>query len=125
MRSGTPPLTLPAERRLRQSGHFTRIKIHGRRIVQGCLIVNWSERLPGDAGSRLGVVTSRKVGSAVVRNRARRLLREAFRLNQHSLEKPVDLILVARPSIATKTRPQVETDLRRALAQAKLFPKAL
>jgi ribonuclease P protein component len=115
-----PSRTLPPERRLRQSRDFARVKAQGRRLVLGCLIVNWTERAPGEK-SRLGVVTAKKVGSAVVRNRARRLLREAFRLNRGSLARSVDLVLVARPSIATKTRQQVEADLLRVLAQAKLL----
>jgi ribonuclease P protein component len=115
-----PCCTLPAERRLRQSGDFARVKATGRRIVLGCLIVNWTERPAGES-SRLGVVTSKKVGPAVVRNRARRLLREAFRLNRHSFCRSVDLVLVARRSISTKSRQQVETDLMRALTQAKLL----
>lgn len=120
MGSNAPRCTLPAERRLRQPGDFARIKAVGRRIVLGCLIANWNE-LPAGKTSRLGVVTSKKVGPAVVRNRARRLLREAFRLNQHSLGCSVDLVLVARRSISTKTRQQVETDLLRVLGQAKLL----
>jgi len=49
-----------------------------------------------DAGLRLGVVTSRKVGGAVQRVRARRLLREVFRINRHLLRGPYDVVLVAR-----------------------------
>lgn len=112
--------TLPAERRIRQSRDFARVKAIGRRIVLGCLIVNWSERPVGES-SRLGVVTAKKVGSAVVRNRARRMLREAFRLNQNALGSSVDLILVARPSIASKSQQQVQSDLLRALGQARLL----
>ena len=45
--------------------------------------------------SRLGLSVSRKVGNAVVRNRWKRLIREAFRLSQHKL--PAGLDLVVRP----------------------------
>jgi ribonuclease P protein component len=47
--------------------------------------------------SRLGVVASRKVGSAVVRNRVKRRLRELFRRHKELLREPIDLIVIARP----------------------------
>lgn len=47
--------------------------------------------------SRLAVVASRKVGSAVVRNRVKRRFRELFRRHKALLEAPLDLIVVTRP----------------------------
>jgi ribonuclease P protein component len=47
--------------------------------------------------SRLAVVASRKVGSAVVRNRVKRRFRELFRRNKELLARPLDLIVIARP----------------------------
>jgi ribonuclease P protein component len=88
-------------------------------LVCGCLIANVLPRLPGQS-SRLGVVTSRKIGGAVARNRARRLMRESFRLHQRDLRQAVDLVLVARPSIAGKKMAEVESDLVRVLRQARL-----
>lgn len=46
---------------------------------------------------RIGLSVSRKVGGAVVRNRVRRLLREAFRLSREELPQQVDLVLIPRP----------------------------
>ncbi|MBM4052561.1 MAG: ribonuclease P protein component [Planctomycetes bacterium] len=51
----------------------------------------------GLSHARLGLSISRKVGGAVVRNRLKRLLREAFRLRQHELATGIDLIVVGRP----------------------------
>jgi ribonuclease P protein component len=93
-------------------------------LAQGCLIANWKP-LPADARSRLGVITSRKVGGAVERNRARRLLRESFRRHQLELSKPVDLVLVARPSIAGKSFMQVEREFLLALGKAGLLNSAI
>jgi ribonuclease P protein component len=67
-------------------------------------------------------VTSRRVGPAVVRNRARRLLREAFRLHRQELREPAWVVLVARPSIAGKMFAAVERDLLSILREARLLP---
>jgi len=118
---GMPAVRLPFPRssRLKLRGDFVRAKTGGRRLVCGCLIANVLPRLPGQS-SRLGVVTSRKIGRAVVRSRARRLMRESFRLHQRDLTQPVDLVLVARPSIAGKKLAEVEGDLMRVLRLARL-----
>ena len=97
--------------------------MQGERVISGCLIANFLARPPG-LRSRLGVITSRKIGAAVARTRARRLLREAFRLHQHELERSVDLVLIARNSIAGKKFADVEKDFLRALKQSGLLKKA-
>lgn len=114
-----PALRLPRSRRIKQRGDFLRAKARGERVVCGCLIANLAPR-PEAAGSRIGVVTSRKIGGAVQRSRARRLLREAFRLHQHHLTKPMDVVLVARQSIAGKKLAQVERDFLQTLRRAGL-----
>lgn len=46
---------------------------------------------------RLGLSVSRRVGGAVVRNRIKRLLREAFRLCQHDWPRGYDLVVIVHP----------------------------
>jgi len=118
----SPPaaLGLPAARRLKQGRDFARAKAQGRRLVQGCLILNWVA-LPAGTVSRVGVITGRRLGKAVVRTRARRLLREAFRLHHPHLTQPVDLVLVARPSIVGKRLAEVARDYLTALRRAQLY----
>ena len=54
--------------------------------------------LPNDvAHHRLGLSVSRRVGNAVRRHRFKRLLREAFRLNQHNWPGHYDLVVVVHP----------------------------
>lgn len=118
--NATPRLRLSAAQRLKTGRDFTGVRAQGQRVVVGCLIANWLVLAPGST-SRVGVVTSRKIGGATVRARARRLLRENFRLHQHDFERPVDLVLVARQSIAGKTFAEVEKDFLEALRRAKLI----
>lgn len=117
-----PRLKFSRAMRIKQGRDFTRVRNEGQRLVHGCMIANW-RKLPDDSSHRLGLVTSGKIGNAVVRNRARRLLREAFRLHQHDLSQPVDLVLVARNSIADKGFAEVEKDFLTILRKAGLLPK--
>jgi ribonuclease P protein component len=113
-------LRLGRAARIKQGRDFARARQQGERLVLGCLIANW-RRLPPDSRPRVGVVVSAKVGDAVTRSRVRRLLRESFRLHQHELAAPVDLVLVARQSIAGKGFAQVERDFLAALRKARLL----
>jgi ribonuclease P protein component len=106
--------------RLAQSRDFARVRQAGERLAQGCLIANW-HKLPSGSKSLLGVITSKKIGGAVARTRARRLLRESFRLHQHDLSQPVEIVLVARNSIAGKAFADVEKDYLTALKRAGLW----
>lgn len=88
--------------------------------MAGCLIVNWRALGPGEE-SRLGIVTGRKVGGSVVRSRARRWMREAYRTQQFQLSRPVALVMIARPSMATKDFDIVCRDLRRCLRDSGIW----
>jgi ribonuclease P protein component len=115
-----PSRRLPRRARLQRGRDFAAVRQEGHRLVCGCLIANWKV-LPAGAGSRVGFITSRKIGSAVVRNRARRLLREAYRLHQHELRQASSTVLVARQSIAGKRLADVERDLLLALRRGRML----
>jgi ribonuclease P protein component len=118
--SGARRLRLGRATRLAQSRDFARVRQAGERLAQGCLIANW-HKLSEGAAPKLGIVTSKKIGGAVARSRARRLLRESFRLHQHDLARPVELVLVARNSIAGKKFADVEKDFLLVLKRAGLW----
>ncbi|MDB6054867.1 MAG: rnpA [Verrucomicrobiales bacterium] len=113
-------LRFPRSRRFQKGHEFARAKNEGQRFVSGCLIANWvPAQTPGF--TKLGVITSSRIGPAVVRSRARRLLRESFRLNQHGIKSSHDLVLIARNSISQKKLQEVSRDFLRAMKHAKLL----
>ena len=112
--------SFPKSARIQASSDFRNHKENGERLVKGCLLANW-QLLPSNSFSRLGVVTSRHLGKAVSRNRARRLMRECFRLHKKEFLSEVDLILVARKSIAKKNFFDVEKDFIALLKKCNLL----
>ena len=95
-----PSHPLPPARRLRRRGEFQRVFDAGRRAHGRYLTIIASPAQGHD--SRLGIVASRKFGGAVVRNRAKRLIREAFRTNAGPCS-PVDLVVIPKAA-ATKAK---------------------
>lgn len=88
--------------------------------MAGRTMVLWVRRGEG-ASLRLGVVASRVVGKAHQRNRARRRLREAWRLNRHRFAGAVDVVIVARRALLTAPWEAVEDDLLRLARKAGLL----
>jgi len=76
-----------------------------------------------NASLRIAVVSSRKVGNAVKRNRARRLLRECYRTNRKIMTGTEDIVLVARKQINASTYKEVEKEFIRLAGRAGLIEK--
>ena len=105
-----PRLRFTREHRIRSGLHFARAYERRQRAGDDVLLVFGCEN--GLPHPRLGLSVSRKVGRATVRNRWKRLLREAFRLSQHELPSGVDLVVIPRPE-AQPTLDLVQASLRR------------
>ena len=71
--------------------------------------------------NRLGLTATKKVGKAVKRNRARRVMREAFYLIEQELAQGYDFVLVARVRTAFVSMQQVLEALRRACEKLGLL----
>lgn len=65
--------------------------------VAGPEAVLWFLRRPDAGPTRLSVVVSRRLGTAVRRNRVKRLVRETFRLGRERLAPGLDLVVFPRP----------------------------
>ena len=71
--------------------------------------------------NRLGLVSSTKLGHAVVRNRCRRRLREVYRLEKPQLKTGYDIILVARSRTDTAPWPELQKQFRRLCRKVDLM----
>lgn len=73
---------------------FRRLYAKGNNLANSLLAIYY---LPNKLSvSRLGITVNKKLGGAVVRNRVKRLIRESYRLNEDSLKKGYDIVVVAR-----------------------------
>ena len=94
--AGSARLRLPATARLRSGRDFQRVYQRGQRAA-GALLTVVALRSRSARGSRVGVSVSKDHGAAVRRNKIKRLLREAFRLERKHLPADFDLVLIPRP----------------------------
>ena len=120
MTAAYPERGLSPSQRILKRKEFQEVYRAGRRVVCPYFVAFLQERVDGPL--RLGVVASRKVGGAVRRNRAKRLLREAFRRNRPNRQVSADLLLVARRAILGVGLAEVEASFSRAIG--RVFEKS-
>lgn len=87
-------MSLPRKRRLRGST-VQRILHSGRKVVDPLAVLYWYPTTD-DEPARVAVVTGRRLGGAVVRNRLRRLFKEAFRRRMRDVALGFQLVFVVR-----------------------------
>jgi ribonuclease P protein component len=100
---------------LRRRADFERVYREGRRWVNPLFVA--FVLLTRDGPLRVGFVASRKVGGAVQRNRAKRLLREVFRRRGPKRALSVDVVLVARAPIVDADYASVEAQYLQGLGR--------
>jgi ribonuclease P protein component len=109
----------PKRRRLSRSAEFERVYRQGRSKANRFLVLYAFPREADAAadGPRLGLSVARRVGSAVERNRVKRLLREAFWAEAPRLPAGADYVVVARPDAGPLAQRDGMDGVRAALVE--------
>jgi ribonuclease P protein component len=115
-----PLFTFPKNRRLTCPAEFETVKKNGR-PERGRLLVLSVLQAGDNTRCRAGFVTSRGLGSAVVRNRVRRRLREIVRKHQYGIVDGVWIVTIARAQAAGANYQQLEAEWLRLAKRASIL----
>ena len=110
-------LGFPKSRRLRARREFLAAQSSGVRIHTPHFVLIVARGPEPSAAARLGITVTRKVGDAVRRNRVKRVVREAFRLDPTFLPAGIDLLVIAKNGAPTLGLAQVQGEWARARTQ--------
>jgi ribonuclease P protein component len=106
--------------RLQRAAEFKLVRAFGKTWIGTHLIMAVLYR-ETEFPSKIGIVTTKRLGKAVVRNRIRRRIREIFRLNQHQLREGHWVVTIARASSAYASYQELERDWLRLAKRASIL----
>jgi ribonuclease P protein component len=110
--------------KLVKSWQFRKVYDEGKKLVCDYAVIFYYLTPEDQEGPRVGVVASKRVGGAVERNRAKRLLRETARVLSGTLNhRNIWIVLVAKSKINGRTASEVASDIRRGLETAGLISR--
>ena len=107
--------------RLTRSEDFKRVRRSGKSYAHPLVVLIVQTHDQPRARTRVGVAAGRTVGTAVYRNRAKRLLREAMRTLIPDIGSGLDLILIARPGLVSATLEDTRQALLNLIQRAQIF----
>jgi ribonuclease P protein component len=112
---------LPKKIILRNNREFQCVYRHGKSYANKYMVLYVLKG--GASEAKAGFAAGKRLGNAVTRNRAKRLLREAFRLNRAFIKDGVQLILVGRNPIVDLKYQAVEKAFNSLCRKAEIFDK--
>jgi ribonuclease P protein component len=104
--------------RVRKRAEYLEIQGNGLRVNGDCLVFIVKPRAAGSP-VRLGITASRKIGGAVLRSRARRLIREAFRAVFAELPAALDIVVIVRRPLGERKMQAILVEWQRALPRIR------
>lgn len=107
---------------LRRNRQFRHVYQHGKKLDCKTVVVFYLRDSPGVDSACFGFVASKRVGNAVKRNRAKRILREAGRrIADRLTESNIWVVFIARPSLLEKHYLDIVSDLETGLLKEGLL----
>ena len=117
-RAGTPIGRFPSRCRVRKRVEFLRIQDGGLRVsTPRFVLILSASAAPHASEPRLGITASSRVGNAVVRSRAKRLIREAFRATRELWPAGIDLVVIVKRATGESKLDSVVAELWGARSQ--------
>lgn len=110
---GSRAQTLPRKARLRKRRDFLALRRRGQRSRTPHFLIVRDQDTPEP--TRLGITVTKKIGCAVVRNRIKRGVREAFRRLRHDLPAHMTILVIAQRGAGELNSGAVANEIRAAL----------
>jgi len=102
--------TFRPQDRLKRRSEFERVQTLGRKVHTAHFVLVVLRRSEGGL-NRLGITVTRKIASAVGRNRIKRTLREVFRRNRGLFPPACDIVAIAKPGAQTLSYEEVRREI--------------
>ena len=111
---------LSRQNRLKKKKDFERVFKQGKGFKEGFLFLKTTKNnLPA---SRFGFIVSKKISNkAIIRNKVKRRLRAIIRKFLPQIKKGIDIVLITQPGIEKKSFIEIEEDITRIFAKAKIL----
>jgi ribonuclease P protein component len=105
--------------KLKKNFDFRKVYAKGSSIASKHIVFFWLKN--EQSYNRVGFLASKKVGKSVVRNRARRLMKETFRIYKEKIKQGYDFVFIARYTIKDATYHDVKNSMMYILKKSKIM----
>ena len=101
---------------------FRRVYAKGKSRANDCLVMYVLEN--GTDVRRLGITVSKKIGNSVVRSRVKRIIKEAYRMQESCFKTGYDYVFIARNPVRDKKSTDLEISLKRLAERLKVYQES-
>jgi ribonuclease P protein component len=115
--------TLHRSHRLKKNEQFQEVFQRGSSAANKQFVL-YTAKQEGPAAFRAGISVSKKIGNAVIRNRVKRLIREAVARLENRIPQGLDLVIIARPGVEAMSLEAIEQSLLHVMKRAKVIKQA-
>ncbi|RNB55622.1 ribonuclease P protein component [Brevibacillus gelatini] len=109
--------------RLKKNEHFQAVFQRGTSVANKQFVLYFAKQ-EEQAAFRAGISVSKKIGNAVIRNRVKRLIREAVARLESDIPLGLDLVIIARPGVEAMSLDAIEQSLLHVMKRAKVIKRA-